>query len=82
MAEEPQLPEIPDVGEIVDRKKRFVEKKHTIIKCDNCLESFSRVFKPGDYFFKKLEEECEKCHRTKSLTIVEIYSEWVDPKKK
>jgi len=40
-------------------------------------------FKVGDFTFKKLEdEECEKCHRNKSLIIEEIYSEWVDPKKK
>jgi hypothetical protein len=60
-----------------------VEKKHSVIKCKNCQESYSRIFKLGDFVFKKVEdEECEKCHRTKSLTIVEIYSEWVDPKKK
>ncbi len=83
MAEEPQLPAIPAIGDILDRKKRFIEKKHTVIKCKSCSESFSRTFKPGDYVFKKLtEEECEKCHKTKSLTIIEIYSEWIDPKKK
>ena len=83
MAEEPQLPSIPAIGEILDRKKRFVERKHSVIKCGNCSESFSRSFKPGDFVFKKVEdEECEKCHKTKSLTIVEIYSEWIDPKKK
>jgi len=83
MAEEPQFPAIPAIGEILDRKKKFVEKKHSVIKCKNCQESYSRIFKLGDFVFKKVEdEECEKCHRTKSLTIVEIYSEWVDPKKK
>ncbi|NVM38227.1 MAG: hypothetical protein HWN81_21715 [Candidatus Lokiarchaeota archaeon] len=83
MAEEPQLPAIPAIGDIVDRKKRFVEEKHSVLKCGNCKEDISRVFKPGDYVFKKVEdEECEKCHRKKSLTIVEIYSEWIDPKKK
>ena len=83
MAEEPQLPAIPAIGDILDRKKRFVEKKHSVIKCGNCSESFSRTFKPGDFVFKKLEdEECKKCNRAKTLTVVEIYSEWIDPKKK
>ncbi|MFX1386325.1 MAG: hypothetical protein ACFE9M_03835 [Promethearchaeota archaeon] len=83
MAEEPQLPAIPAIGDIVDRKKRFVEKKHTVMKCGECNESSTRLFKPGDFVFKKLtDEECEKCHRTKSLTITEIYSEWIDPRKK
>lgn len=80
--DEPQLPPIPDIGDIIDRKKRFVERKHSVIKCEKCQANYSREFKPGDYFFKKLtEEECDKCHRSKSLTIVEIYSEWIDPKK-
>jgi hypothetical protein len=83
MAEEPQLPGIPAIGDIVDRKKRFVEKKHTVLKCEACTEKFSRKFKPGDYVFKKIgDEECEKCHKTRSITIVEIYSEWIDPRKK
>ncbi|MFX1464664.1 MAG: hypothetical protein ACFFBF_16700 [Promethearchaeota archaeon] len=83
MAEEPQFPPIPAVTDDWDRKERMVEKKHSVIKCGACHEDYSRIFKPGDYVFKKLrEEECEKCHRGRSLTIVEIYSEWIDPKKK
>ncbi|MFW9823176.1 MAG: hypothetical protein ACFFE4_09585 [Candidatus Thorarchaeota archaeon] len=83
MAEEPQLPPIPAIGEILDRKKRFVEKKHSVIKCGACQDDFSRTFKEGDFVFKKiLDEMCEKCNKRGSLTIVEIYSEWVDPKKK
>jgi len=83
MAEEPQLPSIPDIGDVMDRKKRFVEKITTIVKCEECKEKYDRVFKPGDYIFKKVpEEECEKCHKIQSLTIIEIYSEWFDPKKK
>ena len=82
MAEEPQLPPIPAISDW-DRKKRFIEKKHSVIKCVECNESFSRIFKPGDFVFKKLtDEECVICHRTKFLTVVEIYSEWIDPKKK
>jgi DNA replicative helicase MCM subunit Mcm2 (Cdc46/Mcm family) len=83
MSDEPQLPPIPAIGEILDRKKRFVEKKHSIIKCSACKTDFSREFKPGDFVFKKLtDEECEKCQTINSLIIVEIYSEWIDPKKK
>ena len=83
MSDEPQLPPIPAIGEILDRKKRFVEKKHSVIKCGSCKADFSREFKAGDFVFKKLPDiECEKCHQSKVLTIVEIYSEWVDPKKK
>jgi len=82
MAEEPQFPAIPSITDDWDRKKRFIEKKHSVIKCGNCSESISRIFKPGDYIFKKLlDEECEKCHRTKTLSVIEIYSEWIDPKK-
>jgi len=83
MAEEPQLPPIPAIGEVLDRKKNLVERKHSVIKCAACNADFSREFKPGDFVFKKLtDEECEKCHKIKSLTVIEIYSEWVDPKKK
>jgi Zn finger protein HypA/HybF involved in hydrogenase expression len=83
MAEEPQFPSIPAIGEILDRKKKFVERKHSVLKCKACQESYSRLFKPGDFVFKELtDEECEKCHRSSSLSIVEIYSEWVNPKKK
>ncbi len=83
MAEEPQLPAIPDIGEVMDRKKRLFEKITTVVKCEECKEKYSRVFKLGDYIFRKIpEEECEKCHKLQSLTIIEIYSEWVDPKKK
>jgi Zn finger protein HypA/HybF involved in hydrogenase expression len=83
MAEEPQLPPIPAIGEILDRKKKFVEKKHTVIKCKACKETISQEFKEGDFVFKELNgEECEKCHQKESLIIIEIYSEWIDPKKK
>ncbi|MHA2088236.1 MAG: hypothetical protein ACW972_08160 [Promethearchaeota archaeon] len=82
MSDEPQLPAIPAIGEILDRKKRFVQKKHSVIKCSSCQGDFSREFKVGDFVFKNLtDEECEKC-QSKGLTIVEIYSEWIDPKKK
>ncbi len=83
MSDEPVLPPIPAIGEVLDRKKNMVEKKYSVIKCGDCKADFSREFKPGDFVFKKLtDNECEKCQQTKSLTVIEIYSEWVDPKKK
>ena len=83
MSDEPVFPNIPDVGDVIDRKKRFVEKKHTVIKCGSCQADFSRIFQAGDFVFKKLtDEDCEKCHKNKALTIVEIYMEWIDPNKK
>ena len=82
MGEEPQLPPIPALGDVLDRKKSLVEKKHTVIKCDSCQTTFTRDFKPGDFVFKEVkDEECEKCHKRKGLTIIEIYSEWINPKK-
>jgi hypothetical protein len=82
MGEEPQLPPIPDIGQILYRKDRCIEQKHTVIKCDKCQAKYSRPFEPGDYTFKQLnDEQCKECQR-KGSTILEIYSEWIDPKKK
>ena len=83
MAEEPQFPPLPDVGEILDRKSRFIPEKTTILKCRECKAKYSREFKAGDFVFKNInDEECKECHRSKALTVEEIYSEWVDPRKK
>ena len=83
MSEEPQFPMIPDIGNVLERKDRFVVKKVSVLKCKECKSKYERPFKVGDYTFKKIDdEECEKCHRSKSLTIEEIYSEWIDPKKR
>ncbi|MEJ2293929.1 MAG: hypothetical protein P8Y23_04105 [Candidatus Lokiarchaeota archaeon] len=82
MSEEPQLPPMPDLGDILDRKKRMVEKITTVIKCKECKAKYERPFKVGDYTFKALSDEiCEKCKKSQSLDIEEIYSEWIDPKK-
>jgi Zn finger protein HypA/HybF involved in hydrogenase expression len=82
MGEEPQLPPIPAIGDVLDRKKSLIEKKYTVIKCDNCQNTFTRDFKPGDFVFKEIrDEECERCQRRRALTIIEIYSEWINPKK-
>ena len=83
MAEEPQFPPLPDIGEILERKDRFQPKKTTVLKCEECKAKYSREFKTGDFVFKKVDdEECKECQRKKTLNIEEIYSEWVDPKKK
>jgi len=80
--DEPQFPPIPAIGDILDRKARFIENIYSILKCESCQAKITRSFKPGDFTFKKIsDEECEKC-RLRKLTIEEIYSEWVDPRKK
>ena len=81
MGEEPQLPPIPAIGDVLDRKKSFIERKLSVIKCSACQADYTRAFKPGDFVFKELSDEsCEKCHSRK-LTVIEIYSEWINPKK-
>lgn len=83
MGEEPQLPMIPDLGDILDRKKSLVEKISTVLKCNSCKAKYNREFKSGDYTFKKLtDEKCNECNQEKTLIIQEIYSEWIKPKKK
>ena len=82
MAEEPQFPPLPDIGEVLSRKKKFVERVKTVIKCSKCKAETMRPFTPGEYTFKKLsDEKCEKCNKKDTLTIVEIFSEWYNPKK-
>ena len=83
MAEEPQFPPLPDIGDILDRKDRFEQKKTAVLKCRECKAKYPREFKEGDYVFKNLKDEtCKECNRNATLTIEEIYSEWIDPKKK
>ena len=82
MSEEPEFPPLPDIGEILDRKDRFIPKKTTVLKCRECNSKYTREFIIGDYVFKKIDdEECKECLRTRTLSIDEIYSEWIDPKK-
>lgn len=83
MGEEPELPMIPDIGDILDRKDKMVEEITTVIKCRSCNVKYTRPYKPGDFTFKKLtDEKCKECHKENVLTIEEIYSEWINPKKK
>ncbi len=80
--DEPVFPPIPDVGEVLSRKDRFIQRVKTVIKCKRCKNELIREFKPGDYTFKKIDgEECKKCQKKTPLTIIEIFSEWYDPKK-
>jgi len=81
--DEPQFPPLPDIGEHVIGKKRdkLIIKEYTIIKCRKCQTERTQPFKPGDYIFKDLPNECEKCHNKSSLSIVSIYSEFIDLKK-
>ncbi|MHA1726710.1 MAG: hypothetical protein ACTSYC_05965 [Promethearchaeota archaeon] len=83
MSEEPQLPPLPDIGvDAIGRKKRFSERIKTVVKCGSCYENYTRDFIKGDYTFKRLTgEKCPKCNASQSLTITEIFSEWIDPKK-
>ena len=81
MSDEPILPPIPALSDDIRRKERMIEDKYSVIKCQNCHAKITRSFERGDFTFKKLtDKSCEKCKG--QLTIDEIYSEWVDPKKK
>ncbi len=81
MSEEPQLPPLPSLGDVLDRKERFIQKVYSVIKCNECGETFTREFNKGDYTFKSVEgEECPKCNNITKGTIIRVYSEWVDPK--
>jgi len=83
MSDQPTFPDLPDIGDILDRKERFIVKKTTVLKCKECNSKYSRKFTEGDYIFKKIDdEECKECHRSKILEVEEIFSEWIDPKKK
>ncbi len=82
MSEEPQFPPLPDIGDILERKKNLVELIFSVLKCNSCRAKYERTFIPGDYTFKNLEDEaCKKCSKKNSLTITEIYSNWVKPNK-
>jgi predicted RNA-binding protein len=67
---------------VLSRKDKFVERVKTVIKCKECKKETIRAFNKGDYIFKDLpDEKCEKCHKKGTLSIVEIFSEWYNPKK-
>jgi len=73
-SEEPNLPPIPSIGDVLTRKKNFIEYKYTVLKCSSCNNKVERNFIEGDYIFKKLEgKPCEKCSNTQFI-IIEIYS--------
>ena len=80
MSEEPQLPPIPSLGDKI--KKNMIEKKTSVLSCDNCGRKAKRPFESGDYVFLKLTgKECPKCSK-KSYTITQVYGEWVKATRK
>ena len=82
MSEGPELPPIPSIGEILGRKERFIQKVYSVLRCKKCEGKYTRIFQPGDYIFKKLNnEKCQECKGITPSIILEIYSEWIDPKK-
>ncbi len=82
MSEEPELPPLPAIGDILDRKDRFIQKVYSVIKCRNCQKKYTREFKKGDFTFKELEDEkCLECQKSGNSVITEVYSEWIDPRK-
>ncbi|MBY9007485.1 MAG: hypothetical protein KGD63_12075 [Candidatus Lokiarchaeota archaeon] len=82
MSEGPELPPIPSIGDVLGRKKRFIQKKSSVIRCKKCQGKYTRSFRSGDYTFKKIDnEKCPDCKEITQSTILEIYSEWIDPKK-
>ena len=82
MSEGPDLPPIPSIGEVLGRKENFVQKITTVIRCKQCEGKYTRIFQNGDYTFKKLDNEnCPECKKKTSSIILEIYSEWINPKK-
>ena len=61
----------------------MVERKVSVLKCNKCDDKNSRLFLVGDFTFRTLSDEhCTKCKAKNSLEIIEIYSEWIDPKDK
>lgn len=83
MSEEPQLPPIPDIGDVVMSKKmvNLELRVTTVLKCKSCQAKYERPFKEGDIVFENLkDEECKKC-QSKSLVVEEIYAEWWNTKK-
>ena len=80
MSDEPTLPPIPSLGDNI--KKNMIEKKTSVLKCDNCGRKAKRPFETGDFVFRKLSgKECPKCTKTK-YTIIQIYGEWVKANRK
>ena len=81
MSEEPQLPPIPSLGDTI--KKNMVEKKISVLKCDNCGAKIKRPFESGEFVFKKIVGNlCPKCKKETNYTVIQIYGEWVKASRK
>ena len=81
MSDEPNLPPIPSIGDILTRKDNEKEFKTTIIECIGCGKRTEKPFQEGEFVFKIFEEKpCEKCSKTQ-FRIVEIFAEYKKVKK-
>ncbi|MBD3353530.1 MAG: hypothetical protein GF364_18750 [Candidatus Lokiarchaeota archaeon] len=81
MSEEPQLPPIPAIGDVLDRKDDMKEFKYTLYECLECGERNTRDFIEGDFVFKIFDgKKCENCNSNKYI-IKKIYAEFKKSKK-
>lgn len=75
MSDEPVLPLIPSIGDILIRKN-MEELKFSVIKCNGCNSRNIRSFMEGDFLFKEFEDEnCSKCNGI-LYQVIEIYAEF------
>ncbi|MHA1820355.1 MAG: hypothetical protein ACTSU2_15075 [Promethearchaeota archaeon] len=82
MSDEPILPPIPAIGDVLTRKKNMKEFKTSILKCNQCGSKSKRPFEEGDYVFKEFSgKKCSKCGGT-TYTIIEIFAEFKKSKSK
>ncbi|MBN2155971.1 MAG: hypothetical protein JW776_08010 [Candidatus Lokiarchaeota archaeon] len=60
----------------------MIEKKTSVLECENCGRKFKRPFEVGDYVYVKLVgKNCPQCNKT-NYTIIQIYGEWVKANRK
>lgn len=81
MSDEPNLPPIPSLGDVLTRKN-MEEFKTTILKCIKCGNKMKRPFEEGDYIYRKFQgKPCSKCSNEDYL-ILEIFADYRKSKKK
>ena len=88
MSEEHNLKEIKkniqnlavEIDELNQNKSEIIakiEKKTTILKCENCERKAKRPFESGEFVFKKISgKPCPKCNKTNYI-ITQIFGEWI-----
>lgn len=79
MSQEPNLPPLPSIGDVLTRKEDLKEYKTTVIKCLECNKTIERDFQDGDYVHKKSGVKCKHCNRENAI-ITSIYANWEKPK--